>query len=584
MTNLKNVLEQRLLSTHFQPIAELERGQIIGYEALTRGPAGTALESPRALFDEAEATRSLLALEEACWSSALESAMRQSARRAHGSRLFLNALPSTLLTHEFERVARAALERLHIDPSQIVIEISEDVRIDDYASFRAAISSYRMAGFGIAIDDAGAGHSGLQLMAEIVPDLIKVDANLVRGVDNHKGRRATVEAILLLARTLAIDVLAEGIERPEELHTLRQLGVQLGQGFLLAKPHARIAEDIGAKPFRTHSPNADVNAFSSSSAGTIGRLAASAATVQSGIALNAAVQLFESQHVDGVVVVSEKKPVGVIMKAHLYQMLGRAYGRELYLRRPVDAATSRALIVDRRTPLEEVSRLAMAREPKFLYDHIVVTSDGNLSGVVSVQRLLAAITDARVDAARHANPLTGLPGNAAIERELRSRIRHSARVALIHVDLDDFKAFNDAYGFHRGDVAITMTAELLREELESSTEAHFLGHIGGDDFLAIVDAETAEEFGERLAREFRRRIIALYEEEDRRRGWICAPDRTGEHEIFPLMTLSVAMTFVEPNDERHYAELLDALTAAKRDAKARKRERRHSIPARLAAN
>jgi diguanylate cyclase (GGDEF)-like protein len=293
--------------------------------------------------------------------------------------------------------------------------------------------------------------------------------------------------------------------------------------------------------------------------------------VASGVELSAAVELFESQHVDGVVILDGGSPVGLIMKVHVYQLLGRAYGRELYLRRPVEVVASRRpLIVDHRTPLEEVSRLAMAREAKFLYDHIVVSRGGGLAGIVSVQRLLAAITDVRVDAARHANPLTGLPGNALIERELRNRIRQSGRIALMHIDLDDFKAFNDAYGFHRGDLAITMTAELLHEELAANAGPHFLGHIGGDDFLAIVDGDVAQSLAERLRGGFVQRIAGLYEPADRRRGWISAIDRTGENEIFPLMTLSVAMAFVEPHDARHYAELLDALSAAKRDTKSKK--------------
>ena len=574
VTTLKDVLDQRLLSTHFQPIVELDRGHIIGYEALTRGPEGTMLEAPRALFAEAGRSRLLPQLEESCWTSALESALRQASRRAPASRLFLNAHPSTLLSHDFERSAYSALERLRMDPSQIVIEISEETRVDDYAAFRAAISSYRLAGFGIAIDDAGAGHAGLQMMAEIVPDLIKIDGNLVREVDKHKGRRATVEALLVLARTLAIDVVAEGIERVEELATLRDLGVQLGQGYLLARPAARIPETTGLPALRRPTTVDGASPAPVSAAGSIGRLAASSATVASGVELSAVVQLFESQHVDGVAILDGMSPVGLVMKVHVYQLLGRAYGRELYLRRPVEmVASRRPLIVDHRTPLEEVSRMAMAREAKFLYDHIIVARDGGLAGIVSVQRLLAAITDVRVDAARHANPLTGLPGNALIERELRNRIRHSSRIALMHIDLDDFKAFNDAYGFHRGDVAIGMTAAFLHEELTANAGPHFLGHIGGDDFLAIVDGSLALSVADRLRGGFTKRISTLYEADDRRRGWICAPDRTGENEIFPLMTLSVAMAFVEPNDSRHYAELLDDLSAAKRDTKSRKLRR-----------
>jgi diguanylate cyclase (GGDEF)-like protein len=163
-----------------------------------------------------------------------------------------------------------------------------------------------------------------------------------------------------------------------------------------------------------------------------------------------------------------------------------------------------------------------------------------------------------------------------IERELRNRIRDSEPVSLLHIDLDDFKAFNDVYGFHRGDVAISVTAELLARELEAVSGRHFLGHIGGDDFLAIVQADVAEALTERLGTEFQRQIVALYEDDDVRRGFICAADRAGVHQTFPLMTITIAAAFVEPNDERHYAQLLDALSAAKREAKSRKRARRIS--------
>jgi diguanylate cyclase (GGDEF)-like protein len=570
--SLSTILEQGLVSTHFQPIIDLNRGDIVGYEGLTRGPSGTPLETPRALFAEAERLRLVGPLEETCWRSALTSMAQQSSTRAPGSRLFVNALPATLLTRDFERIVSCIGERAGIAPSEIVIEISEETRIEDFDSFRAAVSSYRTAGFGVAIDDAGAGHSGLQVMAEIVPDLIKIDAGLTREVDRHKGRRATIEALLVLARTLAIDVIAEGIEREEELATLRDLGVQVGQGYLLARPHPivspRIAFTAGPEWQCAH----ERRASRITPADTIGRLAVSTATVESGVQLHEAVALFEARHADGVVVVENQRPAGLVMKGHAYELLGRAYGRELYLRRPVElACSSNPLVVDYRTPLEDVSRLAMARDAASLYDHIIVTDDHALMGIVSVQRLLAAITDARVDAARNANPLTGLPGNAMIERELRRCMRERDCVALMHLDLDDFKAFNDAYGFHRGDVAITVTAELLSRELALVHGRHFLGHIGGDDFLAIVHADAAEALAARLPAEFDAHIANLYDEETSRR--MGTPPH-GNSTVGPRMTMSVAMAFVEPDDARHYAQLLDALSAAKRDAKQRKRDRR----------
>ena len=111
-----------------------------------------------------------------------------------------------------------------------------------------------------------------------------------------------------------------------------------------------------------------------------------------------------------------------------------------------------------------------------------------------------------------------------------------------------------------------MTADLMSDTLASLSPRYFLGHIGGDDFLAIVEADAAPAVADALRTAFASRVVVLYDEDDRRRGWIYAADRSGANELFPLMTLSVAMAFIEPHDERHYAELLDALNAAKRPA------------------
>jgi hypothetical protein len=100
-----------------------------------------------------------------------------------------------------------------------------------------------------------------------------------------------------------------------------------------------------------------------------------------------------------------------------------------------------------------------------------------------------------------------------------------------------------------------MTADILLVELGATSGDHFLGHIGGDDVLAIVEAAAAENLVERLAREFHEPVATLYDEADLRRGWVAASSRAGEPEVFPVMTLSVAIAYVEPNGERHYAEL-----------------------------
>jgi diguanylate cyclase (GGDEF)-like protein len=572
---IRHVIDHALLTTHFQPIVRLEQGQVFGYEALTRGPADTPLATPRALFAAAADEDLLIELEQLCWRTALKTAAAQVDDRTASCRLFMNVLPDTLSTSSFTRRIRGLLEEVRIDPAQIVIELSESARIDDYDEFRVVISEYRALGVKVAIDDAGAGHSGLQVMAEIVPDFIKIDAGLIRDLHRHKARRATVEAVVVLARMLAIDVIAEGIETPEELASLRSLGVDLGQGYLLGRPAPRM-QQVSREHFPARSVATAAHVAPHNPSDAIGVLAMPCPTIPRGTELAAVVREFESGQGDGIVIIDGARPVGLLMKTRAFQHLGRAYGREIYLRRPVElVANTLPLIVDADVALDEVSRRAMARPVESLYDHIIVTRDDTLLGFVSVPQLIAAITDARVVAARHANPLTGLPGNPVIEREIRSRLGGDPTIALMHLDLDDFKAFNDTYGFHRGDVAITMTADLIGQELRAATgDEHFLGHIGGDDFLAIVGARVAQEVASAIAETFQARIAALYDEDHRAQGTIWAPARDGDREEFPIMTLSVALAYVSSDEDRHYAELLDALTAAKREAKLRKRERR----------
>src|SRR5262249_53992306 len=157
---------------------------------------------------------------------------------------------------------------------------------------------------------------------------------LVREVHRHKGRRATVEALLLLARTLAIEVVAEGIETDEELATLRELGVKLGQGYLLGRP-APLMVDAVSIGRHAAGPGDNCSAIHIGvvSSDAIGRLAVLCPAVDAGAELSVAVKIFEDQRADGVVVVEGRVPRGLLMKAHVYQLLGRAYGRDLYLRR-----------------------------------------------------------------------------------------------------------------------------------------------------------------------------------------------------------------------------------------------------------
>jgi len=160
-------------------------------------------------------------------------------------------------------------------------------------------------------------------------------------------------------------------------------------------------------------------------------------------------------------------------------------------------------------------------------------------------RVRAKVRRANVDSSLQ--PLTRLPGNIAIEHEVRRRFETREPWAVIYADLDNFKAFNDHYGFVRGDDAIRLVATTMSDAIKhSGTDSDFLGHIGGDDFIIVTSPQRAEQLARTVADTFDSDVLALYDAADRAKGWIAAKDRRGNNVRFPLMSLSLAIVTQSP--------------------------------------
>lgn len=160
-----------------------------------------------------------------------------------------------------------------------------------------------------------------------------------------------------------------------------------------------------------------------------------------------------------------------------------------------------------------------------------------------------------IDANRCISNLTGLPGNAQIEIELKRRVSSKKLFAVLYCDLDNFKAYNDKYGFMNGDEIIKFTANCLKEAIQVYGEkGDFLGHIGGDDFVAVVGYENARKIGKEMIRRFEDGIEYFYSDEDCQNGYIKIPNRKGKMEKYPLMTLTVAMI---SNKYKKYSSVLE---------------------------
>jgi EAL domain-containing protein (putative c-di-GMP-specific phosphodiesterase class I) len=213
----------------FQPVVDVEAGRIYGYEALVRGPDG---ESAKSILSQVDALNRY-AFDQACRVKAIELA----AALGMTGRLSINFMPNAV--YEAKACIRRTLStaaRVGFPLDQISFEITEDERIDDHAHLRAIIEEYRRHGFLVALDDFGAGYAGLNLLADIRPDIIKLDIALVRDIDRDFTRRTLVLAMVGACHQLGIRVIAEGVERREELDVLRATGVTLFQGYYFARP------------------------------------------------------------------------------------------------------------------------------------------------------------------------------------------------------------------------------------------------------------------------------------------------------------------------------------------------------------
>ncbi len=220
------------LEFRFEPIVDLRTREAIGYEALARGPEGSELHMPRQIFGIAEEMGLLFELDCLCRRSALE--------RAHvlpgGKKLFLNCLPTAIRDPGFRGDGlRKTLEKLQLNPSDLVLEISEKESIENFAIFREMRDSYREFGIHIAIDDAGVGYASLERIMEVSPDYLKADMALVRGIDTDPARQEVLRALQAVARRIRAEIIAEGVETEDELRVLVELGIPYAQGYLFGQ-------------------------------------------------------------------------------------------------------------------------------------------------------------------------------------------------------------------------------------------------------------------------------------------------------------------------------------------------------------
>lgn len=557
--SLAALIAQDRLRPLFQPIVDSRQGLVIGHEALIRGPAGHPLEFPAELFAEAKRTGLLSDLDLAC----REAAMRAYRQMKMQGYLFINVNPNVLLDKQHPRGCTQRLaQQLGIAADRIVIEISEQYPIQDTEALKQAVHRYRERGFLIAIDDLGAGYSGLKLWSEIKPDFVKIDRYFIQHIHQDPIKREFVQSIITLARGMQSRVIAEGIETSDELQQLQGMGVHYCQGYYLGRPQPtprvelpRLAASAPRPLLRHHKE-------------TIALLARPSTTVDTHTPVH---QVFETllanSQLHSIPVLDRGVPIGMVRREKIMELYSGSYGRALYANKFIKhAMDARPLVVDWQTELELVSNMITDDDEMSDQQHFIVTRQGRYYGLASVRGLLRTMTEQRLLHARYANPLTLLPGNVPIYREIDNALQQHRDFYVAYFDLNNFKPYNDVYGYAQGDKVIQWVARLLQEVLVGAGQ--FLGHVGGDDFVAVLDGQCDwQSVCDTIIARFKAGIAGFYSAEDRLRKGIVASSRSGEQIFYPL--LGIAVGVVHPDSRFcHCHEDVATLTShAKKEAK-----------------
>ena len=267
-----------------------------------------------------------------------------------------------------------------------------------------------------------------------------------------------------------------------------------------------------------------------------------------------------------VALVEGERPVGIINRVQFMNEYSKLYYREVWGRRPCAVHANRQpRLIEREHDVSELLGILTSQDQRYLFDGFIVTDNGRYVGLGTGDQLVRSVTETRIEAARHANPLTFLPGNIPISLHLERLLHRQVPFTACYADLNQFKPFNDYYGYWRGDEMIRLLARVTQEQCDPQRD--FLGHVGGDDFILLFQSPDWRHRCEQVVSDFNRLALGLFDETARERGGIEAEDRHGVRRFFEFTTVSIGAVVVEPGEYDRAEAVANAAASAKREAK-----------------
>lgn len=599
-TGLLRALDDGEFFLCYQPKMDINGIDILGMEALVRWQRpGQGIIPPDKFITVAEENGLIVrlgtyVLREACrqnkaWQDAglpkLKVAVNLSARQ--------------LRDNAFVPLVKQILAETGLEPAYLELELTESALMGNASDTVYKLMSLKELGISISVDDFGTGYSSLSYLKHLPIDTIKVDRSFVRDIVNDPDDAAIVDAIVAMAHSLKLNVIAEGVETREQLEFLQQRKCQQAQGYYFARPldrqqfEAFVSQNSAIGKMSVSTPDvtnekawgtlkplpdivgdAAVSDCPESSFETIGDISIPVMPAHPGDNLAAVLKRFQSDNTLLVLpVVNDGQVVGIInrstfLEEHVIGLNGFAFHIN-HSKKMRDLMAPIKVKLEATISIRDAAQAIQCQEMDVRVDNVCVTKSGIYHGIVDVNRFISAITDINLTLAKGANPLTGLPGNESIQREINERLLTQEGFDIAYIDIDNFKPFNDYYGFQRGDVVIKAIGDIISGVIGSSGEGMgcFCGHIGGDDFIIITGSHHAEFIAAQVIQAVEKCLPLFHGDEDFAAGCYSAVNRKGEQETFNLLSLSIGIVSTRLTPVSSYAQLASISTEVKKAAK-----------------
>ncbi|MBN2817131.1 MAG: GGDEF domain-containing protein [Campylobacterales bacterium] len=563
----ERVLE--LLDIAFQPILNIHTGKTYAVEALLRNYENAGFSSIFALFDEVYENNLLYAFDLALREKTLKKFTQ--IPEYENIKLFYNLDNRLFLMPDFSSGnTKAILKKLKIKKENICFEISERHEIGSTINLEKIVTHYQDENFCIAIDDFGIGYSGYKLLYDSTPDVIKVDRFFLQNIEKDAKKQLMLRSIVNLAIQLGIQVIAEGVETKAELLMSKDIGCHLVQGYLIQRPTQKSDEIL-----QEYSNVIEVLKSSKRNQNHAAKIEHQLEKIEplhKSATMKEVIRYFkEHKNIEVVPVLNSKdEPMGILYEKDIKEYLYSPFGISILQNDTTGKSKLKNFIIeapqiDVHSDITRIIEL-YANNPQSA--GIIVTSNSLYVGFLSARAIINIMNEENLIVARDQNPLTKLPGNRLIENYLSDVSHADESYMLCYFDLDNFKAYNDIYGFRNGDRVIQLFADTLRTTLPA---VFFKAHIGGDDFFVAnkvhKESGVCQEYIRDVIDAFCANVREFYSKEDQIRGHIISKDRENQTKEFPLLSVSASIIITNPQSFYNTNMLNEILSIQKKVAK-----------------